>query len=178
MLDPKAKLGSIARATTRYGLECSNQGFGFAFSPSSTSSTRPFAAFAYHSGHGLSQRQSSWLECAPSICSVSAVSDFTFAQTTPCEIPKHIIISRRPRDGYGGHFFALDLAFAGGGAAASRSSRSALRRSRFFENAFCAISCSVIAFSASTWRKALRASRSALLIGFCGSTSPGVFVIS
>src|SRR5882757_1862777 len=60
---------------------------------------------------------------------------------------------------------------------ASRASRSALRRSWFLENAFCAISCSVIAFSASTCRNALRASRSALLIGLC-STSPGLFVIS
>jgi hypothetical protein len=78
----------------------------------------------------------------------------------------------------GCHFFALAGALVGGCESASRASRSAFRRSRFFENAFCAISCSAIAISASTWRNALRASRSALLIGFCGSTSPGVFVIS
>src|ERR1700676_1900552 len=64
--------------------------------------------------------------------------------------------------------------------AASRASRSALSRSRLLENAFCAVSCSVIAFSASTWRNALRASRSAEVIGLVGATSPGVvvFVIS
>src|SRR5882724_7131255 len=72
---------------------------------------------------------------------------------------------------------ALGLAFVFGGPAASLASRSALRRSRFLENAFCAISCSVIAFSASTWRNALRASRSALVIGLGGSNSPAVFVI-
>jgi hypothetical protein len=60
----------------------------------------------------------------------------------------------------------------------SRASRSALSRSRLAENAFCAISCSVTAFSASTWRNALRASRTALVIGLNGSTSPGVFVIA
>ena len=60
----------------------------------------------------------------------------------------------------------------------SRVSRSALSRSRLAENAFCAISCSVIAFSASSWRNASRASRSALVIGFGGSNSPGLFVIS
>src|SRR5207248_8645651 len=66
--------------------------------------------------------------------------------------------------------FALGaLVFGGGGPAASLASRSAFRRSRLLENAFCAISCSVIAFLASTWRNALRASRSALV---------GVFVIS
>src|SRR6188474_2802094 len=58
------------------------------------------------------------------------------------------------------------LLFAGGGAAASLASRSAFRRSRLLENAFCAISCSVIAFLASTGRNALRASRSALVGGF------------
>src|SRR4051812_24675703 len=66
------------------------------------------------------------------------------------------------------HFpFALEaLVFGGGGPAASLVSRSAFRRSRLLENAFCAISCSVIAFLASTWRNALRASRSALVGGF------------
>ncbi|OCK58755.1 hypothetical protein LMTR3_12585 [Bradyrhizobium sp. LMTR 3] len=61
-------------------------------------------------------------------------------------------------------FFALGFAFVGGGAAASRASRSAFRRSRFFANALCAISYSLIAVAASTWRNALRASRSALVI--------------
>jgi hypothetical protein len=37
MLDPKAKPGSIAAATTCFGPKRSNQDFGFAFSPSSTS---------------------------------------------------------------------------------------------------------------------------------------------
>ena len=46
------------------------------------------------------------------------------------------------------------------------------------ENALCAIPCSVIAFSASTLRNALRASRSALVIGLGRSNSPVVFVIS
>ena len=41
-------------------------------------------------------------------------------------------------------FFALGLAFVGGVAAASRASRSAFRRSRFFENAAWAISCSLM----------------------------------
>src|SRR6266851_5654936 len=79
-----------------------------------------------------------------------------------------------------GHFsFALGLAFVSATRvpAASRANRSALSRSRLLENAFCAISCSVIAFSASTWRNALRASRSAEVIGLGGSISPGVFVI-
>src|SRR5437762_1573980 len=63
--------------------------------------------------------------------------------------------------------FALGaLVFGGGGPAASLASRSAFRRSRLLENAFCAISCSVIAFLASTGRNALRASRSALVVGF------------
>src|SRR5271169_1435114 len=77
-------------------------------------------------------------------------------------------------------FFILGLAFVFSTdvPAASRASRSALSRSRLLENAFCAISCSVIAFSASTWRNALRASRSTLLIGFGGSTSPGIFITS
>src|SRR6266699_5615851 len=61
---------------------------------------------------------------------------------------------------------------------ASGASRSALSRSRLADNAFCAISCSVIACSASTWRNTFRASRSALVIGLGGSNSPGVFVIS
>jgi len=74
-------------------------------------------------------------------------------------------------------FFALGLAFVGGVAAASRASRSAFRRSRFFENAAWAISCSLIAVAASTWRNALRASRSALVICLGGSISPGAFVI-
>jgi len=74
-------------------------------------------------------------------------------------------------------FFALGLAFAGGVAAASRASRSAFRRSRFFENATWAISCSLIAVLASTSRNALRASRSALLICFGGSLPPGVLII-
>src|SRR5438876_7610277 len=70
--------------------------------------------------------------------------------------------------GDGRHFpFALEaLVFGGGGPAASLSSRSAFRRSRLLEKSFCAISCSVIAFLASTWRNALRASRSALVGGF------------
>jgi hypothetical protein len=77
-------------------------------------------------------------------------------------------------------FFVLDLAFVFSTdvPAAYCASRSALCRSRLFENAFCAISCSVIAFSASTWRIALRASRSTLVIGFGGSTSPGIFITS
>src|SRR6266446_503237 len=75
-------------------------------------------------------------------------------------------------------FFALGFVFVGGVAAASRASRSAFRRSRFFENAAWAISCSLIAVAASTWRNALRASHSALVICFGGSISPGVFVIS
>jgi hypothetical protein len=45
------------------------------------------------------------------------------------------------------------------------------------EKAFSARACSDIAFAASTWRNALRASRSALEICFGGSCSPGVFVI-
>src|SRR6267142_2126531 len=80
-----------------------------------------------------------------------------------------------------GHFpVALGSAFVSATRvpAASRANRSALSRSRLLENAFCAISCSVIAFSASTWRNALRASRSAEVIGLGGSTSRGVFVIS
>src|SRR5450755_155898 len=59
---------------------------------------------------------------------------------------------------------------------ASRVSRSALSRSRLAENAFCTISCSVTDFSASIWRNALCASRTALVIGLNGSTSPGLFV--
>src|ERR1700738_1344703 len=76
--------------------------------------------------------------------------------------------------------FFLDLVFfaATGGPAGSPASRSALSRSRLAENAFCAISCSVIALPASTWRNALRAARSASVIGMGGSNSPGVFVIS
>ena len=77
------------------------------------------------------------------------------------------------------HFaFALRaLGFVGGGPAASLASRSALRRSRFLENAFCATSCSVIAVLASTSRNVLRASRTALVIGLGGSNPPFVFVI-
>src|ERR1700724_735707 len=59
---------------------------------------------------------------------------------------------------------------------ASRASRSALSRSRLAENAIYEISCSVTAFSASTWRNAFCASRTALVIGLNGSTSPGLFV--
>src|SRR5271156_6992896 len=75
-------------------------------------------------------------------------------------------------------FLVLAFLAVTGGPAASRASRSTLSRSRLAENAFCAIARSVIAFPASTWRNALRASRSALVIGLGGSTSPGVFVIS
>src|SRR5437016_3337603 len=72
---------------------------------------------------------------------------------------------KRPERGWCHFPFALEpLVFAGGGPAASLASRSAFRRSRLLEKAFCAISCSVIAFLASTWRNALRASRSALVI--------------
>src|SRR4029450_93336 len=76
------------------------------------------------------------------------------------------------------HFpFALEpLVFAGGGPAASLASRSAFRRSRLLVKAFCAISCSVIAFLASTWRNALRASRSALVVGFGGWRAARGFV--
>src|SRR6185369_13655326 len=74
-------------------------------------------------------------------------------------------------------FFRLGLAFVGGGAAASRASRSAFRRSRLFENAVWAISCSLIAVLAPTSRNAFRASRSALLICLGGSFPSGVFII-
>jgi len=57
---------------------------------------------------------------------------------------------------------AVGLPCAAGVPAASRVSRSALSRSRLAWNAFCAISCSVIA-SASTLRNALCASRSSLV---------------
>src|SRR5207245_6418045 len=78
------------------------------------------------------------------------------------------------------HFpFALGaLVFGGGGPAASLTSRSAFRRSRLLEKAFCAISCSVITFLGSTSRNALRASRSALVICLGGRSPSGVFVIS
>ena len=66
-------------------------------------------------------------------------------------------------------FFGLAFVAATGVPTASRASRSALRRSRLFENAFVATSCSLIAFLASTWRNALRASRSAEVIGLAGS---------
>src|SRR6266480_37644 len=56
--------------------------------------------------------------------------------------PMRILHLGEPR-----HFpFALSLVLVAGGPAASRASRSALRRSRFFENASCAISYSLIAF--------------------------------
>ena len=86
---------------------------------------------------------------------------------------------KRPERGWCHFPFALEpLVFAGGGPAASLASRSAFRRSRLLEKAFCAISCSVIAFLASTWRNALRASRSALVICLGGRSPSGVFVIS
>lgn len=59
--------------------------------------------------------------------------------------------------------------------AASRASRSVLRRSRLLENAFCAISCSVMAFSASTCRNALWACRSAGVITFRSNISSLIF---
>jgi hypothetical protein len=97
-----------------------------------------------------------------------------------------VLVPRQPNDGFqcapanAGFAWAGDTvgAIIGPGAAASRANRSALSRSRLAENAFRAISCSVIAFSASTWRNALRASRSALVIGLGRSNSPVVFVIS
>src|SRR5207249_7568594 len=86
---------------------------------------------------------------------------------------------KRPERGWCHFPFALEpLVFACGGPAASLASRSAFRRSRLLEKAFCAISCSVIAFLASTWRNALRASRSALVICLGGRSPSGVFVIS
>src|ERR1700722_5021529 len=58
---------------------------------------------------------------------------------------------------------------------ASRASRSVLTRSRLLENAFCAISCSVIAFSALTCRNALWACRSAGVITFRSNVSSLIF---
>src|ERR1700712_4083462 len=55
--------------------------------------------------------------------------------------------------------------------------RSARNRSRLLENALSAVSCSVIAALASTWRNDFRASRSALVAGFGCSKLPGVLVI-
>jgi hypothetical protein len=79
-------------------------------------------------------------------------------------------VVKRPERGWCYFPFALGaLVFRGGGGpAASLASRSAFRRSRLLEKAFCAISCSVIGFLASPWRNALRASRSALVVGLGG----------
>jgi hypothetical protein len=72
------------------------------------------------------------------------------------QLAQHIVVGKRPRAAswtWARHLpFALGLVFVFGitVAEASRASRSAFSRSRFLENAFCAISCSVIAFSAST----------------------------
>ena len=59
----------------------------------------------------------------------------------------------------------------------SRARRSARNRSRLSENACSAVSCSVIAALASSWRNAFRASCSALVISFGCSKLPGVLAI-
>jgi hypothetical protein len=67
MLDPKAKLGSIATATTCYGPKRSNQDFGFTFSPSTGSNddSRPrFQPWAGYPEEGLSTANSG-LRSAP-----------------------------------------------------------------------------------------------------------------
>ena len=76
------------------------------------------------------------------------------------------------------HYLPLAFFGAGGGSAASRASRSALRRSRFLSNALAVFACSVNADFASPSRRALRASRSSFERGLRGSNSPGVLPIS
>jgi hypothetical protein len=94
------------------------------------------------------------------------------ARTAP---PSHstLPLNSRPPRGYSTLFLDLVFVAAIGVPAVSHASLSAFSRSRLVENAFCAISYSIIAFLASTWRNAFCASRSALVIGLGGSNLPG-----